>query len=88
VKFVEERGIGRQVSFDEGPRLLVARSPADEAMSSQHAPRVRVGDEHRATGGVEQDRVHGLGAEAGNAEQVAAQRGQWLAAQPLPAPEP
>src|SRR5262249_60110237 len=71
--------------FDECARLLITSVAPDETMSSQDTPRVGVGDEDRATGGVEQDRVHGLRAESGDVQQLTAERAQRLAAQPLPA---
>src|SRR5262245_49037711 len=85
VEFVEERGIGRQVSFDEGARLLVTGLAPGETMSSQNPPRIGIGDEDGPAGRVEQNGVDRLRAEPGYAQQLAAQRGQRLAAQPLPA---
>src|SRR5262249_59815643 len=74
VKLVEQRGVRREMRLHEGARVLVARDRADQAMPRQYTPGVRVGDEHRTTGGIEEDRVHGLRTEAGHTEQATAQR--------------
>jgi hypothetical protein len=70
VKLVEQRGIGRQVPLDEGAHLLVPGPLRHEPVTGEHAPRVGVGDEDRATSGIEQDGVDRLGPEPGNAEQL------------------
>src|SRR2546428_9365192 len=38
VKFVEERGIGRQVNLDECARLLLAGPPGGETIARQERP--------------------------------------------------
>jgi len=80
VELVEESRIGRQMRFEERPRLLVAGAGPQQPVARQHAARVGVGDEHGTPGGVQQDRVHGLRSQAAYPEQLPAQRTQRRAA--------
>src|SRR3989442_3444232 len=55
VKFLEERGIGRQVSLNERARLLVAGTRADATIAGQDASGVQLGVDHPADSRAEQE---------------------------------
>lgn len=74
VVLVEEPRIARQVPLEKGADLLVAGPWRDKPMAGEDPPRVGVHDEDRAPQGVEQDAVGGLGADAGDVEQLAPER--------------
>src|ERR1051325_10321875 len=76
VQLVEERGIGRQVLLEERARLVVAGGGPQQAMPDEHAARVRVGNGYGTPRRVEENRVDGLRAEAGDREQFRAERPQ------------
>jgi hypothetical protein len=61
------------MSLEERSRLLVARAGGEKAVDREQAARVRVGDEHRTARRVQQDRVHGLGAEPDDRQHLPAQ---------------
>jgi hypothetical protein len=70
---VEQGRIGRQMRLEERASLLVSGGARNEAMTREHAARVRVRDEDGAIGRVEQDRVHRLGPEPTHLEQLTAE---------------
>jgi hypothetical protein len=89
VKLVEERRVRRQMGLEQPAGLFVPHAARQHAVTRQHAADVRVRHEHGAPGGVEQDRVHGLGSEPGHHQQLATQRYQRRQTQPgEPSTEP
>lgn len=70
----------------EAAHLLVAGVGGHEAMTGEDPSRVRVGHEDRTARGVEQDRVHRLGAEPVDRQHLAAQGQQRSAAHAGEAP--
>jgi hypothetical protein len=72
--------------LDEPSRVLVSGASRDELVAREHAPGVGVRHEDRAAGRVKQDRVHGLGAEAGDRQHLAAERQERGAAHAVEAP--
>jgi hypothetical protein len=61
------------MSLEERSRLLVAGPVGEKAVDREQAARVRVGDEYRTARRVQQDRVHGLGAEPDDRQHLPAQ---------------
>jgi hypothetical protein len=71
VELVEERRIRGEMRLHERARLLVPRPFGDQPVTGERPARVAVGHEHRTARRVEQDRVHGLRTEAGDAQHLA-----------------
>ena len=74
------------MSLEERPRVLVAGAVGEKAVDREQPARVRVGDEHRPARRVQQDRVHGLGAEPGDRQHLPAQGEERRAAHAAEAP--
>ena len=74
------------MSLEERPRVLVAGAVGQKAVTREQPSRVRVGHEHGAARRVQEDRVHGLGAEPDNREHLPPEGNEWRAAQGGEAP--
>jgi hypothetical protein len=68
------------MSLEERACVLVSRAVGEKAVDREQAARVRVGDEHRTARRVQQDRVHGLGAEPDDRQHLPAQGDEGRAA--------
>jgi hypothetical protein len=71
MELVEQDRVRRQMGLEERARLLVAGAVGHEPVTREEPARVGVGDEHRAVCRVEQDRVDGLRAQAGDRQHLA-----------------
>ncbi len=75
---IVQRCVGRQVVHEKPAQFLIGRLLPREAKPEKDAPRVRIDDERRLMGGIQNDVVGGLRANAPHGEQARAQfvRGQ------------
>ena len=73
MQLVEERGIRRQVGFEQRACILVPTAAGQEPVTCEHAARVGVGHEDGPAGRIEKDGIGRLGPEAGHGKHLASQ---------------